>query len=191
MRSLGSPPRVSPDLSFHRVTILSLSVMLSSKRRGAGGGGGGGGGGSGEAGRRERMLLSLKAEDGGGGGNEEALETVKEHRWREQRAAGRGVDGVDVRIWVTKSIGIRFLRRRGGSWCVFIDSGRDRCSGDRPGDDGLVAVEVEEEEVMVEVGEESRREAAVKFICRGFRDRKKNRSESSLGSRMACSVLPI
>lgn len=127
------------------------------------------------AGRRQRMLLSLKAADGGG--NKEALETVKEHRWREQRAAGRGVDGVDVRIWVTKSIGIRFLRRRGGSWCVFIDSGRDRCSGDRPGDDGLVRVEVEEgEEVMVEVGEEPRREAAVKLIRRGFREREREKN---------------
>lgn len=140
------------------------------------------------------MLLSLKATDGGGGGgNEEAPETVKEHRRRERRAAGRGVDGVDVRIWVTKSIGIRFLRSRGGSWCVFIDSGRDRCSGDRPGDDGRVMVEVKEEEVMVmvEVGEESRGEGAVKLICRGFRDGKKNRSERSPGGRMACSVLPI
>lgn len=80
------------------------------------------------------------------------------------------MDGVDVCIWVTKSIGIRFLRRRGGSWCVFIDSSRDRCSGDRPGDDGRVAAGAEEEEeVMVEVEEESRREAGVKLICRGFR----------------------
>lgn len=138
------------------------------------------------------MLLSLKAADGGG--NEEALETVKEHRWREQRAAGKGVDGVDVRIWVTKSIGIRFLRRRGGSRCVFIDSSRDRCSGDRPGDDGRVVADAEEEEVvmMVEVGEESRREAVVKLIRRGFRHihLDKKRSESLPGSRMVCSILP-
>lgn len=114
------------------------------------------------------MLLSLQAVDGGG--NEEALETVKEHRRREQRAAGKGVDGVDVRIWVTKSIGIRFLRRRGGSWCVFIDSSRDRCNGDRPGDDGRVVADAEGEEVViVEVEEKSIREAAVKLIHREFR----------------------
>lgn len=139
------------------------------------------------------MLLSLKAADGGG--NEEALETVKEHRWREQRAAGKGVDGVDVRIWVTKSIGIRFLRRREGSRRVFIDSSRDRCSGDRPGDDGRVVADAEEEEVvvMVEVGEESRREAVVKLIRGGFRHihLDKKRSEGLPGSRMVCSILPL
>lgn len=101
------------------------------------------------------MPLSLKAANGGG--NEEAVETVKVHRWREQTAARRGVDGVDVRIWVTKSIGIRFLRRRGGSWCVFIDSSRDRYSGDRPRDDGRVVADAEEEVVMMVVGEESRK----------------------------------
>lgn len=54
-------------------------------------------------------------------GNQEVLvETVKEHRWRERRAAGRGVDGVDVCIWVTKSIGIRFLRRElGWRGCIY------------------------------------------------------------------------
>lgn len=97
--------------------------MLSSKRRREGRGGGGGGG----RGRGKVVYAELKGrgwwrereeeEDEEERGNQEVLvETVKEPRWRERRAAGRGVDGVDVCIWVTKSIGIRFLWRRGGGW---------------------------------------------------------------------------